>query len=93
MENPEVRQNRRLRLGWGRNGVGGGAGMGLEVGQVSAAPKHTKETGDSTSTRSDSTPENIQCLIAAGLIRKQKQSLKEDMGGRRRELTYTLNKF
>lgn len=37
--------------------------MGSGVGQVSAAPKHTKETGDSTSTRSDSAPENIHRVL------------------------------
>lgn len=37
--------------------------MGSGVGQVSAAPKHTKETGDSTSTRPDSAPENIHSVL------------------------------
>lgn len=65
MENPEVRQNRQLGLGWDRNGVWRGTGL-------SAAPKHTKETGDSTSTRSDSAPEDIHSVYCCRFDQKAK---------------------
>lgn len=65
MENPEVRQTRRLGLGWDRNGVWGGTGL-------PAAPKHTKGTGGSTSTRSDSAPENIHRVYFCRFDQKAK---------------------
>lgn len=64
--------------------------MGFEMGQHPNTPKkleipqaHAQTVHLKTQTVS----------VSAGLIRKQKQSQKEDRGGRRRELTYILNKF
>lgn len=54
-----------LGLRWDRNWVWGGTGL-------SAAPKHTKETGDSTSTRSDSAPENIHSVCLCRSDQKAK---------------------
>lgn len=83
-----------LRSGKTVDWVWGGTGIGFEVGQVCLQHSNTPKKLEIPQAHAQTVHVKTYTVsVSAGLIRTQKQSLKEDTGGRRRELTYILNKF